>query len=261
MSTYTSATISIEGSTISANRANGGDGGGLRSYAALELDDTIVAGNSATGAGPDIYASAAHTLSTAFSLIGNPAGETNTEVFPGSDLLGVDPQLGPLQDNGGPTQTMALSPTSPAVNKGASFGLGTDQRGLPRPVAYPGVANSAAPGANGADIGAVELQLSPNEFSFGKVKLNKKKGTATIEVKVPDAGEVALAGTKKVKKDSKAASAGTTLKLTVRASGRALKSLRKKGKVKVKAKFTFAPSGGLAASKTKSLKLVRKPKR
>lgn len=258
MSTYTSATVSIEGSTIADNHANGGDGGGLRTYATLELDDTIVAGNTATGVGPDIYASSGHSLSTAFSLIGNPTGETNKEVLPGSDLVGVDPQLGPLQDNGGPTQTMAPSPTSPAVNKGAAFGLATDQRGLPRPVAYPGVASSAAPGADGADIGAFELQLSPNEFSFGKVRLNKKKGTATIEVDVPDAGEVALAGTKKVKKESKAATGGSTLKLTIRARGKALKSLRKKGKVKVKATFTFVPSGGLAASKVKSLKLVRK---
>ncbi|MBL0222660.1 MAG: hypothetical protein IPQ17_07980 [Xanthomonadales bacterium] len=51
----------------------------------------------------------------------------------------------PIADNGGPTQTMALPPTSPAVNAGGSAGApATDQRGMPR---------------NGAvDIGAFEVQ-------------------------------------------------------------------------------------------------------
>ncbi len=115
--------------------------------------------------------------------------------MPGSNLLGVDPQLGPLGDNGGPTQTMAIAATSPAVNKGAGV-LTTDQRGQPRPVAYPGVPFSAAAGANGADIGAFELQAPPpvvpsNRFRFGKVKLNKKKGTATVAVIVPGPGTCA----------------------------------------------------------------------
>ena len=47
------------------------------------------------------------------------------------------------------------------VNKGSAFGLTADQRGLTRPVAFPGVPNSTAVGADGSDIGAVELQLPP----------------------------------------------------------------------------------------------------
>jgi hypothetical protein len=55
---------------------------------------------------------------------------------------------------------MALPPNSPAVNKGGGE-LSTDQRGDPRPVIYPGVALSTAPGANGDDIGAYELAAPP----------------------------------------------------------------------------------------------------
>ena len=68
----------------------------------------------------------------------------------------IDPGLGPLQDNGGPTQTMAIAPGSPAVDAVPSTGAqcpATDQRGVRRPE-----------GA-GCDIGAFEAialrQTSP----------------------------------------------------------------------------------------------------
>jgi large repetitive protein len=54
-----------------------------------------------------------------------------------TDLTGVNPMLGPLASNGGPTMTQALPRSSPAVNaggrKGTSSCPGIDQRGLPRP--------------------------------------------------------------------------------------------------------------------------------
>jgi len=67
-----------------------------------------------------------------------------------------------LADNGGRTQTIALLPSSPAINAGNSP-LRTDQRGSFRPVLLPGKAN--AQGGNGSDIGAFELdqpQAVPN---------------------------------------------------------------------------------------------------
>ena len=70
--------------------------------------------------------------------------------------LTADPLLGPLQDNGGPTSTMALMPGSPALDTGNSFGLGTDQRGLLRPVDFSGIPKAA--GGDGADIGSFEVQ-------------------------------------------------------------------------------------------------------
>jgi hypothetical protein len=152
------ASIRLEDSTVSGNYAHGG-GGGL-SYGGpsggLLLLDTIVAGNTSDGADADIESWTAGP-NAAFSLIGDLTGSKLTESVSGSDLVGVDPQLGPLADNGGPTQTMALAPTSPAVNRGGGA-LASDQRGLGRPDLYPGVPIATAPGANGADIGAYELQ-------------------------------------------------------------------------------------------------------
>src|SRR5262249_7598056 len=49
------------------------------------------------------------------------------------NLVGLDPRLGPLADNGGPAQTHALLPGSPALDAGSNpLGLATDQRGTAR---------------------------------------------------------------------------------------------------------------------------------
>jgi hypothetical protein len=85
------------------------------------------------------------------NLIGNPAGSTG---WVDNDLLNVDPLLGPLQDNGGPTMTMALLPGSPAIDAGVPVdGVATDQRGALRGPA--GLASGSAP-----DIGAYEASSS-----------------------------------------------------------------------------------------------------
>ncbi len=70
--------------------------------------------------------------------------------------LTADPLLGPLQDNGGLSETMALASDSPAIDAGSSSGLSTDQRGDPRPVDFSGIPNGAS--GDGADIGAFEVQ-------------------------------------------------------------------------------------------------------
>jgi hypothetical protein len=49
------------------------------------------------------------------------------------------------------------------------------------------------------------------------------------------------------------------VKLLVKARGKALRSLNRKGKLKLKVKFTFTPTGGTPASRTKALKLVKNP--
>ncbi len=67
----------------------------------------------------------------------------------GSQASPLDPKLGPLADNGGPTLTMALLPGSPAIDAGdTSLAPPTDQRGFPRPFGPT------------ADIGAYELSYS-----------------------------------------------------------------------------------------------------
>jgi hypothetical protein len=99
-----------------------------------------------------------------FNLIGDVTGSSGITNGFNSDLAGnldepIDPLLGPLQDNGGPTFTHALLPGSPAIDQGKSSFTGsrttTDQRGRLRPV-QSSVPNP--PGGDGSDIGAFEVQ-------------------------------------------------------------------------------------------------------
>ncbi len=72
-----------------------------------------------------------------------------------SDIVGADPRLGPLQDNGGFTFTHALLAGSAAIDAGTNGGISFDQRGQPRTIDDPAVPNAA--GSDGTDIGALEV--------------------------------------------------------------------------------------------------------
>ncbi|MGH2953154.1 MAG: choice-of-anchor Q domain-containing protein [Solirubrobacterales bacterium] len=126
----------------------------------LTLSSTIVANNSSGEGGEDVDGSAG-TFATGFSLIEDPTvtgGATLAETPAGSNLFGVDPQLGPLAGNGGPTLTHLPAPTSPALDVGVNNNLQTDQRGLARTQDLSAIANGASP--DGSDIGAVEVQAA-----------------------------------------------------------------------------------------------------
>jgi hypothetical protein len=148
----------ITNSTIAGNHADAvaGQGGGIDViYTDPQLTNTIVADNTAP-AFPDIYGySNQGNFTGTLSLVENLGGETLGGT---GNLTGVDPKLGPLADNGGPTQTLALQAGSPAIDKGVDSG--TDQRGAPRPFDQQGASN--APGGNAADIGAYERVLCAN---------------------------------------------------------------------------------------------------
>ena len=174
-----SGTVTTVASTIAGNSADHYasqilnvvyDGAQTR-HAVTTLEDTIVASGSG-GAGADVASdksthitptqpagSTALVDASRFDLLSTPIA---TVVAPGelgqstgSPLLG-NPLLGPLQDNGGLTTTMAPAAGSPAIDAGSSSGLNTDQRGDARPFDFAGILNAA--GGDGADIGAFELQ-------------------------------------------------------------------------------------------------------
>ncbi|HEY7425245.1 MAG TPA: choice-of-anchor Q domain-containing protein [Gemmataceae bacterium] len=156
-------TVTINNSTLAGNQAVGGlnfyyvstgSGGGVYNIAgpsALQMHDTLLADNTAvTDASGNTAVTDADldggVTSQGHNLIGNTTGGSG---FVASDLLNVNPQLGPLQDNGGPTATMALLPGSPAINAGDNTNAPAyDQRG-------PGFARIVG---GPIDIGAFEVQ-------------------------------------------------------------------------------------------------------
>lgn len=172
--------FTIEDSTVSDNSAGPfGQGGGIATYTPSNPDpvatNAMVANNSGTNV-PDLSVRDGNpdppnpALQASFTLVENTAGGPINATVAGSNITGVDPQLGPLAANGGPTRTHRPAATSPAIDKGKSLGP-TDQRGLTRPVDHSSIANSAATGANGADIGAVELQAA--EIA-GQIEIEKQ---------------------------------------------------------------------------------------
>lgn len=93
---------------------------------------------------------------------------------------------------------------------------------------------------------------------FGKVKRNRKRGTAKLTLIVPGPGELKLAKTRKVKADEGTAQAEGNEKLSVKAKGKARRKLNRRGKAKVKAKVTFVPDEGEGGTQTKPLKLIKR---
>ncbi len=135
-STYDDSTLTVNNSTFTGNSAT--SGGGIYNVGNLTLNNTIVAGNTGTGTSDDDVSGTVSSTS-AFNLIGDGTGITNLNQLAQSNLIGttadpINPLLGPLAYNGGPTQTMALLPGSPAINAGSNAlavdaQLTTDQRG------------------------------------------------------------------------------------------------------------------------------------
>jgi hypothetical protein len=110
---YAVGTVTISDSTFSDNYIiSYGNGGGIYDRATLEIGNTIV---NRTGLGENIFNNGGTLTSAGYNLSNDDGGGYLNG--PG-DRINTDPLLGPLQDNGGPTQTYALLPGSPAIDAG-----------------------------------------------------------------------------------------------------------------------------------------------
>ena len=166
----------IDSSTIVNNAAVGAGGGFVRAGTnVVNLHNSIFANNTDDGTAPDISGA---VVSQGFNLIEITTGSTITGNT-ATNITGQDPNLGPLQDNGGLTFTHALLTGSPAIDQGSAGTLTTDQRQGTRPVDDPSVPNAA--GGDGADIGSFEVQ-PVLEFSSAAYSIDEGGGMATITV-------------------------------------------------------------------------------
>jgi hypothetical protein len=137
--------ITLVNTSVAGNQASGGSGtpngqgfggglyGGLYCPPGITLTNSIVASNVGSS-GPDCDGT---VTSGGHNLLGS---DSSCSGFTGvGDLVNVDPVLGPLQNNGGPTLTIALLSGSPAIDAAddavcaAPPVNGKDQRGVARP--------------------------------------------------------------------------------------------------------------------------------
>jgi CSLREA domain-containing protein len=166
--------VSILNSTIAGNSVGAtGVGGGLAVYnptpgvvSTLAVTNTIVADNTGpagpSDCGPVTVTSTNNLSSDSSCLFVDPGSKQN-----------ANPQLGPLQNNGGPTDTMALPAGSPAIDAGTNAGCpAVDQRGITRPQ------------GPACDIGAFERVVEPPAAAGADLRLRVKP-----KPKKPRAGE------------------------------------------------------------------------
>ncbi len=137
----------VQFSTISQNYGGFGRGGnGIHATAGFSIDSSIIANNFNRYSNVDIDA----TVAATHSLILNIG---SAQVSGQNNIFGVDPRLGKLSFNGGPTMTMLPNAGSPVIDQGGNPGtINKDQRGLPRTV------------GPSTDMGAVERQLIEDEI-------------------------------------------------------------------------------------------------
>jgi predicted outer membrane repeat protein len=212
-----SADLTLNNVTISDNTAVTGSGGGLYysgQTSTINIRNTIIARNNSL-TGPDIFAGAGvNFVSGGNNLIGKNAGSNGFVNGTKNDKVGtltaaLDPKLGPLQNNGGQTDTRALDLTSPAKNAGnmcvsdlsctqntnPRAALNSDQRGGDLPRVYESVVDmgafetvypqasisSLSPSNWGTGKGAFVLTVNGSNFVAGsKVKWNGQEKTTTF---------------------------------------------------------------------------------
>ena len=156
-------TLTVINSTISANSGVGIANSIAGNLGTAKLQNTIVAGNEPDVLGP--------MNSFGNNLIGATDGSSGwITTGANADLTGtsanpLDPLLGPLADNGGPTQTMALLPGSPAIDAG-NTALAVDASGQPLQFDQrgPGFARVVGPAV---DVGAFEVQVVTPPLTAG----------------------------------------------------------------------------------------------
>lgn len=103
---------------------------------------------------------------------------------------------------------------------------------------------------------SVTLTYEPNNvFKTASAKLDRKRGTATLPVTVPNPGLITLKNTRTVRGLTVNAPAAGVYELKIKAKGRALRRLKRKGKVAVNAVVSYVPVGGTVTSATRSVPL------
>ncbi|HEX4145358.1 MAG TPA: fibronectin type III domain-containing protein [Pirellulales bacterium] len=150
-----SANTAQPGTAPAGGTTGSGYGGGINNYGGdtlLQVQNTISAANTAS-TGPDVYGGVVNTDDNVIGDGTDSSGFTTTN----GDQVGTSgsplaANLGPLQNNGGNVNTVALLTGSPALGKGdpgvdISNNITTDERGLSRVV------------AGKMDVGAFQTQL------------------------------------------------------------------------------------------------------
>jgi hypothetical protein len=144
-----------------------------------------------------------------------------------------------------------------ASHAGAAWeGLG------PNPVADGGMTGVVSMGVVDEELTYNAVLVPTSTFSLGAVTRHKKKGTATIDVGVPNAGELSASGIgARVLRVAGARLSESvdpgTVQFQVRATGKRKRKLRRTGRAKLRLTFTYTPTGGDPSTQSLKVKLKK----
>jgi predicted outer membrane repeat protein len=289
-----SGSLRVTAAQITGNKVSAGDGGGLASWGELTLDGALVSGNaggglanvgttsivSSTFSGNAISNSGGLTV-VAATIVGGGISGAGGSTVTGSIVSGcagavldgggnvgcfsaVDPKLGPLADNGGPTLTHMPLPGSPAIDAGAATCPAVDQRGAGRPLGR-------------CDAGAVEAGVAPAvpaapaaaKLTPRVTGLPKKLVASGVSIVLGTAANPPTASTSQtlttvggkgraaavIARGTTRIPAGTSRRISVRltAAGRRLRKT-----VKVRLRIVATAPDGTEATITRTLRLSRR---
>ena len=114
-------------------------------------------------------------------------------------------------------------------------------------------------GAGGNREPMVQAIVEPTStVTFGAIRRNKKKGTASVTMTLPNAGELIYSGNGLSLTGPPTVSAPGDVQLIVKTIGKKRKKLFRKGKLGVSFQVSFTPSQGSLHTTTESLKLRKK---
>jgi hypothetical protein len=141
------------------------------------------------------------------------------------------------------------------VASGASnTSMTTDMTGVPLVQITPKIPASAA--------------LPSNRFRFGRLRLNRKNGTATLAVKLPGPGTLGVKGKGVVRQrravfagvnSSRAVNGPGSVKVHITAKAKQRRKLDRTGRVMLRVIVTFTPTSGTPNSKGKRIRLEKNP--
>lgn len=172
--------VTITNSTFTGNSA-AGSGGSITNFATMTVINSTFSGNSAAGSGGGIY-NGSGTVTLLNTIVANStsggncsglitngghnidSGTTCGWASENGSMSNTDPLLGPLADNGGLTQTMALSQGSPAIDAATpNNSPSTDQRGIARPQ---GAGPDVGAYEYGSAVQTLPMSLTLNRSSY-----------------------------------------------------------------------------------------------
>jgi CSLREA domain-containing protein len=247
--------VTIAGNSIrDGNGGNEGTGAGLAAFAdSSNIVNTIISGNTATEV--EEPAQCSEPILSAGHNLESPQATGLPRCFENPTDLIANPLLGPLANNGGETDTMALPLGSPAIDTGDPARCpATDQRGVARPQLH------------GCDIGAFEYVPPPPTIAReGKVKVKRSGKGFLVQtgfvVSCP-AGTEACGGRIEARwkkgaigKKGFAVVPGATARLSLKLNHRGAKLLREHGKLRAKFEVLCRTASSAQAKATASLKL------